>query len=86
MAQRRKTGGRQRGTPNKATAEARNVFAEFVDANADKAQELWERVAKEDPAKALDLLAKLAEFTIPKLSRSTIDGDVGVRGTLVIRE
>lgn len=86
MAQRRKTGGRQRGTPNKATAEARNVFAAFVETNAPKAQELFERVAKDDPAKALELLAKLAEFTIPKLSRSTIDGDLGMRGTLVIQE
>jgi len=78
--------GRPKGSPNRATSEARNVFAAFVEANAPKAQELFERVAKDDPAKALDLLAKLSEFCIPKLSRSTIDGEIGIRGTLVIHE
>jgi hypothetical protein len=40
--------------------------------------------AKKDPAKALELYAKLAEFHLPKLSRSTVDGDLGIRGKLVI--
>jgi len=30
-----------------------------------------------DPAKALDLLAKLAEFAAPKLSRAEVTGDGG---------
>jgi hypothetical protein len=34
MAEGKKTGGRQAGTPNKATNEARQAIALFVDANA----------------------------------------------------
>ena len=78
--------GRPKGTPNKATADVRSAFAAFVEQNAGKAQELFDRVAKDDPAKALDLLARLAEFVVPKLSRSTIDGELAVRGTLVIHD
>ena len=40
------------------------------------------KVADEDPAKALDLLAKLAEFAAPKLGRVEHTGDGG--GPLVV--
>ena len=35
------------------------------------------QVAGEDPAKALDLIAKLAEFAAPKLARTEVVGDGG---------
>jgi hypothetical protein len=78
--------GRPKGVPNKATAAVRDAISGFVDGKADQVQELWERVAKRDPAKALEIYAKLAEFVLPKLSRSTIDGELGIRGKLVIND
>ena len=71
---RAKTGGRVAGTPNKATKEFRGPSASFED-NADNVGTWITQVAeghgenKADPAKALDLLAKLAEFAAPKLGR-----------------
>ena len=62
--------GRPAGVPNKTTTAIREVFANFVETNAAKAQELFDRVAKDDPAKALELLAKMAEFVLPKLART----------------
>src|SRR6185437_7371947 len=81
------TGGRRMGSPNKATAAVRDVFSAFVEANAAKAQALFDRVASKDPAKALDLLARLSEFVIPKLARTetTLDGEVTVGTRLVIK-
>jgi len=38
MAKGKKTGGRQAGTPNKATLAAREAIAAFVDGNADRLQ------------------------------------------------
>lgn len=76
--------GRPRGTANKATQDVRTVFTAFVEGNAAKAQELFDRVASKDPAKALDLLARLAEFVIPKLARTELSGEIGVRGKLTI--
>lgn len=78
--------GRPKGAQNKATTAVRDVFSRFVENNAGKAQELFDRVAKDDPAKALDLLARLSEFVIPKLARSEISGEIGVRGRLIIRD
>jgi hypothetical protein len=55
MAEGRKTGGRQAGTPNKATSAAREAIATFVDGNAHRLTEWLDRVAdgvkveKEDP-------------------------------------
>jgi hypothetical protein len=39
-----------------------------------------------DPGLALRLAMDMAEYHIPKLSRSTIDGELGIRGKLVINE
>jgi hypothetical protein len=87
MAQGKKTGGGSRkGIPNKATGEVRTVFSAFVEHNSGRVQELFDRVASRDPAKALDLLARLSEFVIPKLARTEINGEIGVRGKLVIHD
>ena len=85
MTQGRKTGGGSRkGIPNKATRDIRAVFRAFVEHNAERVQQLFDQVAEKDPAKALDLLAKMSEFVVPRLSRSTVDGDLGIRGKLII--
>lgn len=45
MAEGKKTGGRQAGTPNKATNEARQAIASFVNGNAHRLTEWLDRVA-----------------------------------------
>jgi hypothetical protein len=45
MAQGKKTGGRGKGTPNKATADARAAIALFVDGNAHRLQGWLDSIA-----------------------------------------
>jgi len=45
MAEGKKTGGRLAGTPNKATAEARQAIGAFVDGNAHRLTEWLDKVA-----------------------------------------
>lgn len=45
MAEGKKTGGRQAGTPNKATREAREAMALFVEGNAHRLTEWLDRVS-----------------------------------------
>lgn len=74
--------GRKPGIPNKATSEFRHAVASLLDANRDNFGRWLTLVAegdgadvKPDPGKALDLVAKLAEFAAPKLARTEVVGD-----------
>lgn len=76
-------GGRAKGTPNKVTQEFRETVRTLLEDNRDNVGRWLTTVAegdgtesgKPDPAKALDLLAKLAEFAAPKLGRMELAGD-----------
>ena len=57
-----------------------------MEANAEEAQDLFNRVAARDPAKALELLARLSEFVIPKLARTELSAELQVRGKLIIND
>ena len=96
---RKKSGGRAAGTPNKVTQEFRQTVQLLLDENRSNVAKWLGQVAtgvaptKErplgipaDPAKALDLLAKLAEFAAPKLARNEVTGpDGGALTVQVIR-
>lgn len=68
--------GRTKGVPNKATKAFRDTITQLLEDNSENVGLWLQRVAEgtpgKDPApeKALDLLAKLAEFAAPKLSRA----------------
>lgn len=62
-------GGRQPGTPNKITRDIRTVIGEMLEKAGPEMVGWLDKVAKKDPARALELALKAAEFAIPKLSR-----------------
>lgn len=75
--------GRPKGIPNKATKAFRETVKALLEDNSENVSKWLTAVAegdpdrdvKPDPGKALDLMAKLAEFAAPKLSRAEIAGD-----------
>jgi len=58
--------GRPAGVPNKATKDIKQHYADLIAGNLDSIQGWLDRVAKEDPGKAIDLLIRLSPFVIPK--------------------
>ena len=74
--------GRKKGIPNKATAQAREAIAMFVDGNAHRLAEWLDEVAngvpehdiKPNPAKAFELFQSVVEYHVPKLARTEITG------------
>jgi hypothetical protein len=77
MAKGKKTGGRKEGTPNRVTVDFRHTIQALLDDNRDNVKLWLADVAADDPAKALDLMAKLAEYAAPKLSRAEHTGPEG---------
>jgi hypothetical protein len=76
MAKGVKTGGGSRkGSPNKATAAAREAIAAFVDGNADRLQGWLDEIAAEKgPQAAFECFSTLLEYHVPKLARQEITG------------
>jgi len=64
-----KTGGRAPGSVNKTTREFRDTVRKLLEDNAENVSLWLTQVAATDPDKALDKLARLAEFAAPKLGR-----------------
>lgn len=77
--------GRPKGVPNRATTEFRDTIKALLDGNKENVS-IWlqsvaegdeEHQRKPDPYRALDILAKLAEYAAPKLSRTEVTGQDG---------
>ena len=67
--------GRPKGVQNVVTAEVKEVFADLLRENADNLHKWLQRTAEKNPAKALELVLKLAEFYVAKPHRITISPD-----------
>lgn len=67
--------GRPKGMPNKATKQAREAIAMFVEGNADRLTGWLDKVAEKKPEEAFKLFMSVVEYHIPKLARQEIVGD-----------
>ena len=87
MAKGIKTGGRVAGVPNKATSQAREAIAAFVEGNVDRLQGWLDDIANgkadaegkfiiaPNPEKAYQMFKDVIEYHIPKLARTEQVGD-----------
>jgi vacuolar-type H+-ATPase subunit E/Vma4 len=80
---RRSGSGRKTGAPNKATQEAREAIARFVDGNAHRLQDWLDQIADENPERAFNLFQSVIEYHVPKLARTEINGDIQHKVTRV---
>lgn len=70
--------GRPKGSENRVTKDTREAFKTLVEDNTDKFQGWLDKIAETNPAKAFELLTNVAEYVLPKLSRSEFVGEVKV--------
>ena len=71
-------GGRPKGSPNKATANAREAIARFVDDNSERVQGWLDQIEAEDGASAAyRCFLDLVEYHVPKLARTEHTGPGG---------
>lgn len=69
----KKKGGRKIGSVNRTTAEIKQAFQLLVDNNVDKMGDWLDRIAQDNPEKAIKIIIDLSEFIIPKLSRGAVE-------------
>lgn len=70
--------GRPKGTPNKATSNAREAIARLVDDNAERMAGWLDAIAQtEGPLAAWKCMTDVIEYHIPKLSRAEHTGANG---------
>jgi hypothetical protein len=94
---RKKTGGRKPGVPNKATQEAREAVKALLDANLPFLQTWLQTTADgvfddqtgkyivlPNPGKACDIVQNLVEYSVPKLARTEVVGDEKTPQRMVI--
>lgn len=68
-----RVGGRKKGTPNKATLNARMAIASVIEGNVGRLQEWLDKIAEEDgPKAAFECVLDLMEYHVPKLARTEI--------------
>lgn len=75
--------GRPKGVLDKATGEFKEAVNNLINFATPKMVEWLEKVAEDDPAKALDHVYKFAQFGYPVLSRSV--GTQDIKHEIVIR-
>lgn len=94
---RKKTGGRKAGVPNKVTQEAREAVKALLDANLPYLQ-VWLQTTADgvyddlagkwivppNPGKACDIVQNLVEYSVPKLARTEVVGDEKAPQRMVI--
>jgi len=69
--------GKQKGTPNKTTAQAREAIALFVEGNVDRLNQWLDDIAEDSPKDAFDRFMSVVEYHIPKLARTEMTGANG---------
>lgn len=82
-----KTGGRQKGTPNKTTTDVRSAVALLAENNIDRLEGWLDEIAETDPVKASDLFLRILEYHVPKLARTTMEGhlDLNLPNAITVR-
>lgn len=69
--------GRPKGLPNKATLQAREAIAMFVDGNAHRLSGWLDEIARENPKQAFDSFMAVVEYHVPKLARVELGNKEG---------
>ena len=64
--------GRPKGVPNKATTQAREAIAMFVEGNVDRLNGWLDDIAADSPKDAFDRFMSVVEYHIPKLARTDL--------------
>lgn len=81
MAKGKKTGGRQAGTPNKASAAVRGAIAKMLDEYF-TSETFAKDISELDPKDRVAAMEKFAAYVAPKLQATSLDMSVESKKTI----
>ena len=73
---RKKTGGRVKGSVNKTTAELKQIITQVVGNQLDRLEGDLDKIRRQNPAKAVEIAAKLIDYVLPKQTKMEIEGEL----------
>ena len=68
--------GRPKGSKNRSTEMQKVNMQRMINEGLDYIKEDYHRIREEDPAKAVSLLLKMMEYSIPKLKSVEVKGEI----------
>lgn len=78
----KKTGGRQKGTPNKTTSTLRTAISKIVN-DYYNSETLLEDINQLKPKERVDIMEKLAAYVVPKLQSVDVNAEVKSQTNIV---
>ena len=69
--------GRPKGSKNKTTDQIKESFALLLENKLQDLEEWLERTAEDDPGRAIDMIIKISERFVPKLSSTALTNAEG---------
>ncbi len=73
---RKKTGGRVKGVQNKTTTELKSIITQIVGNQLDRLEGDLDKIRRQNPAKAVEIAAKLIDYVLPKQTKMEIEGEL----------
>jgi hypothetical protein len=68
--------GRGKGTPNKTTAELKEIITRVVGNQLDMLEDDLKKIRKESPARAAEIYMKMVDYVLPKQTKIDIEGQL----------
>ena len=68
--------GRKKGTPNKTTAEIKEIITRIVGNQLEHIEKDLDKIRKTDPAEAMRLSSKFIDYVIPKQTKIDLEGEL----------
>jgi hypothetical protein len=78
--------GRAKGTPNKTTAEIKEIITRIVGNQLEHIEKDLDKIRKSDPAEAMRLSSKFIDYVLPKQTKMEIEGELTHKVEKVIIE
>ena len=78
-------GGRPAGTLNHTTKDIKEAYRMLIEKNLDNLTGWLERIADDNPEKAIKIISELSEYVIPKLARTDLTtGDKPLKSDITV--